>query len=144
MYNKFSFFIDTDTVINPEKFLEAENFVLIDRSVVDSINNMNQKLDNLENEVLQTKVQNIKLMLLLEKMYKSLPNAFESTTTINSDKNENVNVLSEYTLPLTSVENVSRLNKTIITNIGFKETFVSIILQLHLICIYKQIIIFFL
>lgn len=144
MYNKFSFFIDTDTVINPEKFLEAENFVLIDRSVVDSINNMNQKLDNLENEVLQTKVQNIKLMLLLEKIYKSLPNAFESTTTINSDKNENVNVLSEYTLPLTSVENVSRLNKTIITNISFKETFVSIILQLHLICIYKQIIIFFL
>lgn len=144
MYNKFLFFIDTDTVINPEKFLEAENFVLIDRSVVDSINNMNQKLDNLENEVLQTKVQNIKLMLLLEKMYKSLPNAFESTTTINSDKNENINVLSEYTLPLTSVENVSRLNKTIITNISFKETFVSIILQLHLICIYKQIIIFFL
>lgn len=85
---------------------------------------MSERLIILDNELQQVKIQNIKQMLLLEKIYKSLPSS-GSVASTSADKNEENVLLPECSLPLANVEDVSKLNKNLITNTSFKEAFVS-------------------
>lgn len=97
----------------------------MDMSVLESIRILNERVLKIDEEIAHIKMYMAKNMVYLDKIYKLILDGSNKMSKSNIE-DPFATILSDFKFPLAAIDEISNLNKIIITNEPFKSALVSI------------------